>query len=64
MVPLFICLFGLVLEAVGGFYQQDVRASLKPTSFQFMLMTSSYAVSLSLLTCTIASPRAAQRRVP
>ena len=51
MVPLGICLLGLMLEAVGGFYQQDVRASLRPTSFQFMLMSASYSGALSLLTC-------------
>ena len=48
-LPIFISMLGLVLESISGFFQQDVRETFKPSTFEFMFFTSFYIGILATL---------------
>lgn len=41
-IPIFMSVVGMLFESLSGYYQEDIRRTLKPTAFEFMLAQSFY----------------------
>lgn len=54
IVTLVISIVGLVIESIAGFFQQEVRAEINPSTFQLMFLTS-FFIGLSSLVVWISS---------
>ena len=47
LYPVLLSTFGIVIESIAGYFQDEVRITYKPTSFQFMFCTNFYIGILS-----------------
>lgn len=49
LIPVVLSILGLVFEAISGFFQNEVRITMKPSTFEMMFCTSFYIGTLSAL---------------
>lgn len=43
LIPVIISILGMLFESLSGYFQEDVRKVLKPSSFEFMFVNSFYS---------------------
>lgn len=48
-LPLAFSIIGLIFESISGFFQEEIRKTLKPSAFEFMFFTSFYIGLLATL---------------
>lgn len=53
-MTLVISIVGLVIESIAGFFQQEVRAEINPSTFQLMFLTS-FFIGISSLVVWVSS---------